>query len=255
MNSNATNIGNSVKKILISFAMLLKFRNSANFGATFLIYNAFNMGGFLTFLLLSTPSSMAMLMPVGLGFPCLMLGALGTTLLSFHQLDTQKNGASSRRDFSVHCFLFIPGKPGCTLLACLLLLWIAFIHHYDVDDRRCYWLNEIKTGKRREGILVHIYWMSPICHCRRLSGNHYRSGLNSGFSHRPTRAVDGLLAFFCFFPMAGTYRDVDCGSYNITEERANVISAQLRKTERKQQRKIFWTVLLIVFGWRHKNKN
>ena len=42
--------------------------------------------------------------------------------------------------------------------------------------------------------------------------------------------VDGLLAFFCFFPMAGTILAmIIMRSYNITEERANEISAQLTK--------------------------
>ena len=49
-------------------------------------------------------------------------------------------------------------------------------------------------------------------------------------------AVDGLHAFFCFFPLAGTLIAMFImRNYNVTEERANKIRVLLEERKRERQ--------------------
>ena len=129
--------------------MLLKFRNSANFVGQPSSSTTLSIRWLPSpFLLLFTPSSMAMLMPVGFGFPCWLFRRFGNDLYCHphHSLDVKKMGQEkSLYDFSVHffsglyriVFLVHPREAvDVHYWLTFLLLWDwKFIHHYDVDDR------------------------------------------------------------------------------------------------------------------------
>jgi GPH family glycoside/pentoside/hexuronide:cation symporter len=94
-------------------------------------------------------------------------------------------------------------------------------------------IDEINTGKRREGIFGAIYWwMVKVGYgiAGALSGVIITVvGFNSDLATTDQQAaVDGLHAFFCFFPMVGTILAMlIMRNYNITEERALQIRSQL----------------------------
>lgn len=141
-------------------------------------------------------------------------------------------------------FLFIPGKPWMYIIGLPFfsfgigsLFTIMMSMTADVID-----LDEINTGKRREGIFGAIYWwMVKVGYAiaGALSGVIITVvGFNPDLASVDQQsAVDGLLAFFCFFPMAGTLLAMlVMRSYNITEETANEISAQLAKNREEQKK-------------------
>ena len=94
---------------------------------------------------------------------------------------------------------------------------------------------ELNTGLRREGIFGAIYWWMVKV------GFAIAGGLSGviiafvGFNPElattdQQSAVDGLHAFFCFFPMVGTLIAMYImWDYDVTEERANEIRAALDK--------------------------
>lgn len=102
-------------------------------------------------------------------------------------------------------------------------------------------LDEINTGKRREGIFGAIYWwMVKVGYAiaGALSGVIITIvGFNPDLATVDQQAaVDGLLSFFCFFPMGGTILAMFVmQSYTITEESANEVSAQLAKNREAKQ--------------------
>lgn len=146
--------------------------------------------------------------------------------------------------YTMFYFLFIPGKPWMYIIGLPFfsfgigsLFTIMMSMTADVID-----LDEINTGKRREGIFGAIYWwMVKVGYAiaGALSGVIISVvGFNPDLATIDQQgAVDGLLAFFCFFPMGGTILAMlVMRSYNITEERANEISAQLAKNRAADQK-------------------
>ena len=103
-------------------------------------------------------------------------------------------------------------------------------------------IDELNTGLRREGIFGAIYWWMVKV------GFAIAGGLSGliialvGFNPELATldqqgAVDGLHAFFCFFPMAGTILAIFVmRDYEITEEKANEIRTEINK--RKQGTKL-----------------
>ena len=129
----------------------------------------------------------------------------------------------------------------------------------DVDD-----LDEIKTGAA-EGIFGAIYWwMVKVGYAiaGALSGVIITVvGFNPDLATVDQQgAVDGLLAFFCFFPMAGTLLAMlIMRSYNITEERANEISSPIGEKQGGKRVKNEENILdrgavELFLARRHKNK-
>ena len=99
-------------------------------------------------------------------------------------------------------------------------------------------IDELNSGKRREGIFGAIYWWMVkvgFAIAGALSGLIIALvGFNPDLpTTEQQSAVDGMLAFFCFFPMAGTIiAMLVMRKYDVTEERANEIRQQLE--ERKK---------------------
>lgn len=250
---NASNIGGSLVKILRSFVEAFKigqFRKLCF--STFLIFNAFNTVAALTFFVvvykLFNGDAEASGIWVSL-FGC--LGALGTTFIVIPTVARMAKVMGKKRAFML-CqaisivgyimlyFLFIPGKPWLYIIALPFfsfgigsLFTIMMSMTADVID-----IDELNSGKRREGIFGAIYWWMVkvgFAIAGALSGVIIAVvGFNPDLVTTAQQgAVDGLHAFFCFFPMAGTIGAMlIMRNYDVTEERANEIRAKLEKRKK-----------------------
>ena len=134
-------------------------------------------------------------------------------------------------------FLLIPGKPYMFIFALPFfsfgigsLFTLMMSMTSDVID-----LDELNTGKRREGIFGAIYWWMVkfgFAIAGALSGVIITVvGFNPDLTTIDQQAaVDGLHAFFCFFPMGGTVLAMlVMKDYDVTEERAKAIRKELGK--------------------------
>ncbi|UJH67525.1 MFS transporter [Allomuricauda sp. SCSIO 65647] len=247
---NSANIGNSVKKIIKSFKeafMISQFRKICI--ATFLIFNAFNTVAALTFFVvvykLFNGDADASGIWVSL-FGC--LGALGTTFIVIPTVTWMAKAMGKKKAFMVSqgisvvgyimlYFLFVPGKPWMYIIGLPFfsfgigsLFTIMMSMTADVID-----IDELNSGKRREGIFGAIYWWMVkvgFAIAGALSGLIIAIvGFNPDLATTGQQsAVDGLLAFFCFFPMAGTiFAMLVMRKYDVSEKRANEIRAELEK--------------------------
>ena len=252
---NSSNIGNSVMKIFESFVAAFKIKEFRKLcGATFLIFNAFNTVAALTFFVivykLFNGDAGASGIWVSM-FGC--LGALGTTFIVIPAVAWMSKKLGKKKAFMLSqsislvgyimlYFLFIPGKPWMYIIALPFfsfgigsLFTIMMSMTADVID-----IDEINTGKRREGVFGAIYWwMVKVGYgiAGALSGVIITVvGFNSDLATTDQQAaVDGLHAFFCFFPMIGTILAMlIMRNYSITEERAHEIRAELEKRKNTQ---------------------
>jgi len=252
---NMANIGNSLKKIIESFVAAFKIEEFRKIcAATFLIFNAFNTVAALTFFVivykLFNGDAGASGIWVSL-FGC--LGALGTTFIVIPVVTWMSKVLGKKKAFLVAqgisilgyillWFLFVPGKPWMYIIALPFfsfgigsLFTIMMSMTADIID-----VDQLNTGKRREGIFGAIYWwMVKVGFA--IAGA--LSGVIIGFvgfdpdlaTTDQQSAVNGLHAFFCFFPVAGTLLAMYImRNYNITEERANKIRATLDKRKVKK---------------------
>ena len=245
---NRANIGNSLKKILDSFVEAFKIKEFRKLcGATFLIFNAFNTVAALTFFVivykLFNGDAGASGVWVSL-FGC--LGALGTTFLVIPIVTWMSKRLGKKKAFLyaqgisvvgyfMLYFLFVPGKPWMYIIALPLfsfgigsLFTIMMSMTADVID-----LDELNSGKRREGIFGAIYWWMVkvgFAIAGALSGLIIAMvGFNPDLATTEQQSsVDGLHAFFCFFPMIGTLVAMYImKDYAVDETRANEIRAEL----------------------------
>ena len=255
---NSSNIGNSLMKIFESFVAAFKIKEFRKLcGATFLIFNAFNTVAALTFFVivykLFNGDAGASGIWVSM-FGC--LGALGTTFIVIPAVAWMSKKLGKKKAFMLSqaisligyimlYFLFIPGKPWMYIIALPFfsfgigsLFTIMMSMTADVID-----IDEINTGKRREGIFGAIYWwMVKVGYgiAGALSGVIITVvGFNSDLATTDQQsAVDGLHAFFCFFPMGGTIiAMIIMWNYSITEGKANEIKEILTKRKNEKSTK------------------
>ncbi|NNF35827.1 MAG: MFS transporter [Saprospiraceae bacterium] len=250
---NFSNIGNSLKKILLSFLEAFKLKEFRKLCiSTFLIFNAFNTVAALTFFVIVYKLFNGDAGATGLWvslFGC--LGALGTTFIVIPTVTWMSKKIGKKNTFLISqgisvigyimlWFLFIPGKPWMYILALPLfsfgigsLFTIMMSMTADVID-----IDELNSGLRREGIFGAIYWWMVKVGFAIAGG---LSGLIIAFvgfdpdlaTVDQQGAVDGLHAFFCFFPMAGTLLAMwVMKDYDVTEQRANEIRAELDKRKK-----------------------
>jgi GPH family glycoside/pentoside/hexuronide:cation symporter len=255
---NIANIGSSFSKILDGFVEAFKLQPFRKICiATFLIFNAFNTVAALTFFVivykLFNGDAGASGVWVVL-FGC--FGALGTTFLVIPIVTKMSKLWGKKKAFIVAqfisiigyvmlYFLFIPGKPWMYIFALPFfsfgigsLFTIMMSMTADILD-----IDELNTGLRREGIFGAIYWWMVKV------GFAIAGGLSGiiiavvGFNPELATvdqqgAVDGLHAFFCFFPAVGTlFAIYVMKDYSISEEKANEIRAAINK--KKQGRPKF----------------
>lgn len=252
---NVANIGNSLKKIYFSFLEAFKieaFRKLC--GATFLIFNAFNTVAGLTFFVIVYKLFNGNAGDSGIWvslFGC--LGALGTTFIVIPIVAWMSKKYGKKNAFLIAqtisligyimlWFLFVPGKPWMYIIALPFfsfgigsLFTVMMSMTADVID-----IDELNTGLRREGMFGAIYWwMVKVGFA--IAGA--LSGLIIGWvgfvpdvaTTDQQSAVDGLHAFFCFFPAVGTMVAMYImKDYDIDEKRANETRAELdnRKKEK-----------------------
>ncbi|MFD2725561.1 MFS transporter [Hyunsoonleella rubra] len=256
---NFANVGNSLINIFHSFIEAFKIRAFRKLcAATFLIFNAFNTVAALTFFVivykLFNGDAAASGIWVSL-FGC--IGALGTTFIVIPTVTWMSKIMGKKRAFMLSqgisvigyillWFLFVPGKPWMYIIALPFfsfgigsLFTIMMSMTADVID-----IDELNSGLRREGIFGAIYWWMVkvgFAIAGALSGVIITYvGFNPELATTDQQsAVDGLHAFFCFFPMAGTLIAMFImRNYDVTEERANDIRAALDKRSDKLELQI-----------------
>ena len=247
-------IGESLKKILISAKEAFKIKEFRQLcGATFFIYNAFMAVSSLTFFVIVYKLFNGDAGASGIWVSLFgAFGALGTTFIVIPIVTRLSKKFGKKKAFMI-CqsisifgyimlyFLFIPGKPWMYIFALPFfsfgigsLFTVMMSMTADVID-----VDELNSGKRREGIFGAIYWwMVKVGYAiaGALSGLIiWLVGFNSDLSTLDQQgAVDGLHAFFCFFPTLGTFAAMYImRDYNIDEDRANEIRAELEKHKEK----------------------
>jgi glycoside/pentoside/hexuronide:cation symporter, GPH family len=246
-------IGASLKEIINSFkeAFVIKpFRKLCI--ATFLIYNAFNtVAGFTFFIivyrLFNGNTEAAGIWPTLFG----SVGALGTTFIVIPivaQLSKRlgkKNAFLVSQSISIigyilFWFLFIPGKPYMFLFALPLfsfgigsLFTLMMSMTADICD-----MDELTSGKRREGIFGAIYWWMVkfgFAIAGLLTGVIMAAiGFESGAPTQTEAAITGLRLSFSGLPILGTLIAIwVMWDYDLSEEKANQIKEELarRKAE------------------------
>lgn len=247
---NMANIGSSLTKIYDSFVEAFKIKEFRKIcAATFLIFNAFNTVAALTFFVivfkLFNGDAGASGIWVSL-FGC--LGALGTTFIVIPVVTWMSKVLGKKKAFLVSqgisiigyillWFLFVPGKPWMYIIALPFfsfgigsLFTIMMSMTADIID-----VDQLNTGKRREGIFGAIYWWMVkvgFAIAGALSGLIIGVvGFNPDLVTTDQQsAVDGLHAFFCFFPVAGTLLAMYImRNYDITEKSAGEIRKELDK--------------------------
>lgn len=242
------NIGGSLIKIWDSFGEAF---TSAPFRklcfATFLIFNAFNTVAAFTFFIIvyylfNGNASAAGIWPTLFG----SVGALCTTFLVIPIVAKMSKAMGKKKAFLISqsisvlgyvmlWFLFIPGKPYLFLIALPFfsfgiggLFTIMMSMTADVID-----LDELTSGQRREGIFGAIYWWMVkfgFAIAGGLSGAIFSViGFDTALEVQPESAIVGLRLFFSGLPILGTViAMLIMRNYDISEERANEIKAQLK---------------------------
>ena len=221
-----------------------QFRQIA--GATFLIFNSFNVIAAFTFLIIvhymfnSDPAS-AGTWPAMHG----SVGALITTFLVIPVVTWMSKKLGKKKAFMVSqfisivgyvlfWFLFVPGKPYLFLFALPFhsfgigsLFTIMMSMTADVCD-----LDELRTGKRREGVLGAVYWWMVKLGfgVAALLSGAILSVVGFDAANVTESAVTGMRAFYSLLPIAGVIGAVlIMKNYDITEERAEKLKADLAK--------------------------
>ena len=242
------NIGGSLIKIWDSFGEAF---TSAPFRklcfATFLIFNAFNTVAAFTFFIIvyylfNGDAGAAGIWPTLFG----SVGALCTTFLVIPIVAKMSKAIGKKKAFLISqsisvlgymmlWFLFIPGKPYLFLIALPFfsfgiggLFTIMISMTADVID-----LDELTSGQRREGIFGAIYWWMVkfgFAIAGGLSGAIFSViGFDTALEVQPESAIVGLRLFFSGLPILGTViAMLIMRNYDISEERANEIKAQLK---------------------------
>ncbi len=243
------NIAKSLKDILRSFKeafAIVQFRKLCI--ATFLIFNSFNTIAAFSFFIIvyylfNGDAGAAGVWPTLHG----SIGALVTTFLVIPVIAKVSKYLGKKKTFlysqgisiigyGLFWFLFIPGKPYMFLIALPFfsfgiggLFTLMMSMTADVCD-----VDELNTGKRREGIFGAIYWWMVkfgFAIAGLLSGLFMSwVGFSPGAEAQPEGAITGLRLFYTFFPIMGTLIAMYVMyTYDITEEKANEVRAALEK--------------------------
>ncbi len=240
-----SNIGGSLAEIFNGFKeafAIPAFRKLCI--STFFIFNAFNTVAAFSFFivvyyLFNGDSAAAGLWPT-------LFGSLGALITTFAVIPTvawmskkmgKKNAFMASQGLSIFgyillWFLFIPGKPYLFIFALPFfsfgigsLFTLMMSMTADVID-----LDELNTGKRREGIFGAIYWWMVkfgFAIAGGLSGVILSFVGFSPESYTP-ESITGLRLFFSGVPILGTLAALlIMRSYTISEERAHEIRAAI----------------------------
>lgn len=250
-------IGFSLKEIFLGFKEAFAsepFRKLCI--ATFFIFNAFNTIASFSFFIIvyhlfNGDAGASGVWPTLFG----SLGALSTTFLVIPIVARMSKKLGKKRAFVfsqsisilgyiLFWFLFVPGKPYMFIFALPLfsfgigsLFTIMMSMTADVID-----LDELNTGKRREGIFGAIYWWMVkvgFAIAGLLSGTLMTLvGFDPSVAVQPEGAITGLRIFFSAIPIVGTLIAIYVmRDYDVDEARANEIRAQLDQREASKTKK------------------
>jgi GPH family glycoside/pentoside/hexuronide:cation symporter len=251
---NVKNIGSSFNGIIDGFIEAFKnkpFRKLCV--ATFLVFNAFNTVAAFTFFivvyyLFNGDAAAAGIWPTLFG----SLGALATTFLVIPIVTRMSKVMGKKRAFLASqsisfvgyimlWFLFIPGKPYMFIFALPFfafgigsLFTLMMSMTADVID-----LDELNSGLRREGVFGAIFWWMVkfgFAIAGLLSGLILSIiGFDADAAVQTEGAITGLRLFFSGLPMLGTLIAIlVMRNYDLTEERALEISAELVRRKNEQ---------------------
>ena len=241
------NIGNSLWEIWLGFKEAFSnvpFRRLCV--ATFLVFNSFNTIAAFSFFIIvyymfNGDAGAAGYWPTLHG----SLGAIATTFIVIPIVTEVSKRLGKKQTFllsqgisiigyALFWFLFVPGKPYLFLIALPFfsfgiggLFTLMMSMTADVCD-----LDELRTGKRREGIFGAIYWWMVkfgLAIAGLLSGLIMSYvGFTPDAATQPEGAITGLRIFYSAFPVFGTLLAMwAMWNYDLTEEKANEIRAEL----------------------------
>ncbi|WP_027136709.1 MFS transporter [Gaetbulibacter saemankumensis] len=244
---NFKTIGSSFKEIVKGFKesfQSVPFRKLCI--ATFFIFNAFNTIAAFSFFIIvyhlfNGDAGAAGLWPTLFG----SLASLVTTFLVIPTVAKMSKLLGKKMAFIYSqgisiigyillWFLFIPGKPYMFIYALPFfsfgigsLFTLMMSMTADVID-----LDELNTGKRREGIFGAIYWWMVkfgFAIAGLLSGAILSLvGFDPGAAEQTPEAITGLRFFYSGIPILGTLIAMYVmRNYNVTEERANQVRVEL----------------------------
>lgn len=243
------NIGGGLREILNGFVEAFRSRPFRKLCiSTFLIFNAFNTVAAFSFFIIvyhmfNGDAGAAGVWPT-------LFGSLGALVTTFAVIPTvawmskkmgKKNAFMLSQGISIFgyimfWFLFVPGKPYMFIFALPFfsfgigsLFTLMMSMTADVCD-----LDELNTGKRREGIFGAIYWWMVkfgFAIAGLLSGAIMTLvGFAPDASTQPEGAVDGLRLFFSGVPIIGTViAMLIMRNYDVTEEKSNEIRAAIKQ--------------------------
>jgi len=241
------NIGGGLKEILSGFKaafVIAPFRKLCI--STFLIFNAFNTVASFSFFIIIYYLFNGNTKDAGV-WPTLF-GSVGALVTTFAVIPTvawmskkmgKKNAFMLSQGISIigyilFWFLFVPGKPFMFMFALPFfsfgigsLFTLMMSMTADVCD-----LDELNTGKRREGIFGAIYWWMVklgFAIAGLLSGIIMSYvGFTPDADVQPEGAVTGLRIFFSLVPIVGTLIAMWLMSdYDVSEARALEIRAAI----------------------------
>jgi glycoside/pentoside/hexuronide:cation symporter, GPH family len=220
--------------------------------ATFLIFNAFNTVAAFSFFivvyhLFNGNTAAAGIWPTLFG----SIGALVTTFAVIPTVAWMSRKVGKKKAFMLSqgisllgyvllWFLMVPGKPWMFMFALPFfsfgiggLFTLMMSMTADVCD-----LDELATGKRREGIFGAIYWWMVklgFAVAGLLSGAIMAFvAFTPGAAVQPAGAVDGLRLFYSGVPIFGTLLAMwFMRDYDLDEKRALEVHAELERRKRQ----------------------
>lgn len=250
---NWANFGGGMREILAGFKEAfgsVPFRKLCF--ATFLIFNAFNTVAAFSFFIVVYHLFAGNAPAAGI-WPTLF-GSVGALITTFAVIPTvawmsrrmgKKNAFMLSQGISIIgyvllWFLMVPGKPWMFMFALPFfsfgiggLFTLMMSMTADVCD-----LDELATGKRREGIFGAIYWWMVkfgFAIAGLLSGAIMSFvGFAPGAAEQAAGAVDGLRLFYSGVPIFGTLLAMwVMHDYDLDEARANQVHAELERRKKR----------------------
>ena len=240
-------IGSSLKEIFSNFKEAFKIPQFVKLClSTFFIFNAFNTIAAFSFFIIvyhlfGGDAGAAGVWPTLFG----SLASIVTTFLVIPIVARMSRKMGKRKAFMLSqsisivgyillWFLFVPGKPYMFIFALPFfsfgigsLFTLMMSMTSDVMD-----LDELNSGKRREGVFVAIYWWMVkfgFAIAGLLSGVIMSVvGFDAGAATQPEHAITGLRLLYSGFPILGTSIAIILMSkYDLTEKVANEVRAKL----------------------------
>lgn len=246
-------IGSSLGEILAGFKEAFQsvpFRKLCI--STFFIFNAFNTVAAFSFFIVVHYLFNGNAEAAGIWIPLFgSLGALVTTFAVIPIVASMSKIIGKKKAFLISqgisiigyillWFLFIPGKPYMFIFALPFfsfgigsLFTLMMSMTSDVID-----LDELHTGKRREGVFGAIYWWMVkfgLAIAGALSGIILDVvGFNAAINPQPEATLIGLRLFYSGVPIVGTLIAIAVmWNYDLDETRAREISAELKRRKSK----------------------